>query len=107
MQIFFAGFIIIASILGLKKRDYTKLKEERRKQPSTLLFQIITIIGYLLFVSNITLFDNYFITKLAISLIFIGVIFNTIKNWKSISKIQKVKLLALGLLILLCTVYLF
>ena len=104
MQIIFAGFLIIISLIALIK-GFKKLTDEQKKQPIMLIFELFSVMGPVLFVIGVVIFDNSMLGDIAIILVIIGVVFDNIRYWKSNSMIRKIK--ALGLTLLILVFYIF
>ncbi len=96
--------LIIGSLIALIK-DYKKLTDEQKTQPIMLIFESFSVMGLILFIIGVVIFDNLLLGDIAITLVFIGVVFDSVRYWKSNSMIRKVK--ALGLASFILVFYIF
>jgi len=99
VQIIFTGFLIIGSLIALIK-DFKKITDEQKKQPIMLIFELFSVMGLILFIIGVVIFDNLLLGNIAIILVIIGIVFDSIKYWKSNSNIRKIRALGLALFIL-------
>lgn len=104
LKIIFAGFLVIISLLALKK-DIIKLTEEIKVKPLNLIVELLLIIGFILLVIGLVIFESLWLGGIAISLIIIGTIYNFTCNWMSNRK--KSFQFFLLLLLLIFTFYIF
>ncbi|MBO0603546.1 hypothetical protein I2483_17920 [Sporosarcina sp. E16_3] len=86
-------------------KDYKKLTDEQKKQPIKLIFESFSLIGLVLFVIGVVIFDNLLLGNIAIILVVGGFVYDSIGYWKSGSMIKIVKALGLTLFILVFYIY--
>ena len=106
VQIIFAGFLIIGSLIALIK-DFKKLTDEKKKQPLMLIFELLPVTGLMLFIIGGVIFDNLLLRDIAIILVIVGIIFDSIRHWKSNSMIRKATQLGLALFIVVLYIFLY
>lgn len=76
--------IIIGFLIALKK-DMKKLKKEQQIHPLHIMLELSFIIGSLLYVIGLLLFDFLLLGKIALGIITVGLIYNFIINWSVIT----------------------
>ena len=104
VKIIFVGFLSIGTLIAFIK-DYKKLTDEQKKQPIKLIFESFSLIGLILFVIGVVIFDNLLLGNIAIILVIVGFVYDSIGYWKSGSMIKMVKALGLTLFILVFYIY--
>ena len=104
MKIIFVGFLSIGTLIAFIK-DYKKLTDEQKKQPIKLIFESFSLIGLLLFVTGVVIFDNLLLGNIAIILVIVGFVNDSIGYWKSGSMIKMVMTLGLTSFILVFYIY--
>ncbi|MFJ7934560.1 hypothetical protein [Sporosarcina sp. NPDC096371] len=97
VQIIFGGFLIIGSLIALKK-DFAKLTDEQKKQPIVLIFDFFLVLGYLLLVIGFMIFDILLLGDIAVILFTIGIAYKIVTCWKANSVIGNVRKYGLALL---------
>ena len=78
MQIIFVVFLSIGTLIALIK-EYKKLTGEQKKQPIMLIFESFSVIGLMLLIIGVVVFENLLLGNIAITLFIIGIIFNIIR----------------------------
>ena len=104
MKIIFVGFLSIGTIIAFIK-DYKKLTDEQKKQPIKLILESSSLIGLMFFVIGVVIFDNLMLGNIAIILVIVGFVYDSIGYWKSGSMIRMVKVIGLTLFILVFYIY--
>ena len=88
-------------------KEYKKLTDEQKKQPIMLIFESFSIIGLMLLIIGVVIFENLLLGNIAITLFIIGIIFNIIRCGKSNSIFRMAMALGLALFILVLYIFFF
>jgi hypothetical protein len=104
VQILFAGFLSIGTLIALIK-GYKKLTDEQKKQPIMLIFESFSVIGIVLMIIGVVIFENLLLGNIAIILFIIGIVFTSIRYGKSNSIFRWFRALGLALFILVLYIF--
>ena len=104
VKIIFVGFLSIGTLIALIK-DYKKRTDEQKKQPIKLILESFSLIGLILFVIGVVIFGDLLLGNIAVILVIVGFVYDSIGYWKSDNMIKMVKELGLTLFVIVFYIY--
>ena len=104
VKIIFTGILSIGTLIALIK-DYKKRTDEQKKQPITLILGSLSVIGLILLIIGVVIFDDLLIGDIAVILFIVGIVFDSIRYGKSDNMIRTIKELGLTLFIIVFYIY--